>query len=168
MNKHELFLVIQQIIHNYNSNIICIKSDQNAPAPEGLYASIRVSHNSERLAAPTVKTVVDETGLTHTYSKEVVFTVSINFYRTGALDACEYMLSVNDMQSVNMLLSANKLGWGGTSNVRNLTALQYSEMEERAQIDVRLYANPAVTDKTGYIDIDKFNFTATNGDNDVL
>jgi hypothetical protein len=168
MSKHELFLVIQQIIHSHNDKIVCIKSDQNAPAPEGLYASIRVSHNSERLAAPTVETVVDNEDLKHTYSKEVMFTVSINFYRTGALDACEYMLSVNDMQSVHSLLSSKKLGWGGTSNVRNLTALQYSEMEERAQIDVRLYANPTVTDKTGYIDIDKFTFTATNGDNDVL
>jgi hypothetical protein len=168
MNKHEVFLIIQKIIHSYDDKIICIKSDQNAPAPEGLYASVRVDHNSERLAAPTVETVVDNEGLTHTYSKEIMFTVSINFYRTGALDACEYMLSMNDLQSVSELLTANGLGWGGTSNVRNLTALQYSEMEERAQIEVRLYANPTVTDKTGYIDIDKFTFTATNGDNNVL
>ena len=31
-----------------------------------------------------------------------------------------------------------KIGWNGTSNVNNLTALQSAKQEQRAQIDVRL------------------------------
>lgn len=158
MREQAIFELVRTIIHQYDDNLVCIKADQNAPAPNGLYASIRVQHDTEDLGSPTKTQTITTEGITTEYIRQLKYQVNINFYRTGALDACNFLLNVHRLESVATQLLLHNVGWGGTSKAHNLSALQSTELEERANITLYLYIGGIVTDKTNYIDNEKFTF----------
>ena len=142
----------------YDSTIVCVHADQNAPAPKGLYASIRVLHHMEHLASPYKKQTTTDEGITTEYYKQMRYRLNVNFYRNGALEACEFMLGAHRLESIAALMLKHDIGWGGTTSVRNLSALQSTELEERANIEINLFLTKNIVDKTDYIDSSKFTF----------
>jgi hypothetical protein len=161
MSKQELFDFIKFIIQMHDPSIVCVQSDQNAPAPSGLYASIRVFHNMQHLGSPRIIRTNTEDEITTEYNRQMKYTLSIDFFRKGALEACEFMLGAHRLESVAAFMLANNIGYGGSSSVRNLSALQSTEIEERANIEIELYVESKVIDKTNYIDEKKFTFKIT-------
>ena len=159
MIKQEIFLMFKQAIANYDETITCIVADQNAPAPNGTYVAIRVFENYKTLSAsiPINKNLPNDL-LQTDYIQQVEFTLNIESFRTGAFEVCSHLSRIVDIDSFNFKLHTLNLGWGGTSEVLNLTALQSTEMEERATIKIKLYGNHTITETSTTIDVLKTNF----------
>lgn len=139
MTDLELFDVLRKIVLAV-TGVESILADQNQQAPKGEYASIRPRQSvRERGQANIIQTNVVNNRVKGEVRAQIICTASIQFWRGNALQSAEKMHQCNKRFDVNDLLLRNKLGWGGTDAVNNLTALQADNEEQRAQINVRLW-----------------------------
>ncbi|WRQ13129.1 tail completion protein [Vibrio phage vB_VpM-pA2SJ1] len=124
--------------------------------PKGLYATVKIvsdqnigasgkgqQADDEEINVPGVDNAVDIVDIT---KRQVLLRVSINFYRQGARAYASSLQDASRRYIVSKFLWENKLGWQRTGAVNDLTDLQNAGYEERAQIDVYLYAEDIIRD----------------------
>ena len=140
MTDEEIFAILRTVIMTVTGVPECILGDQPAGAPSGEYAAVRCKQSITQRGAPfrirttsaTPQSVDDK------IKRQIIATCSVNFYRGDALDRAERLKGCNFRSDISAILYKASLGWFGTDNVNNLTSLQSSRMEQRAQINIRL------------------------------
>lgn len=139
MTDKELFLILRPHIMRVTGVPECILADPNAKSPIGEYASVRPRQGITERGQANIYNSDQPGDLVRTEVKsQIIAQCEINFYRGEALRRAELLKECHKLPSVTWDLFKNGIGWGGTEPVNNLTALQASNFEQRAQIVVRL------------------------------
>lgn len=139
MTNNEIFAILRPIIVTVTGVPQCILADQNEDSPEGPYASVRPRQGITERGQANIYTSNRPGDLTRTEVRsQIVCKCDINFYRGDALQYAELLKECHKRPDVAWTLLKKKIGWGGTEAVNNLTALQASNFEQRAQITIRL------------------------------
>lgn len=156
-------------IHDWFSKATGLQTvwrDQSAPEPELPFASLRILNGPEAYS-PTWEER-EETDLNRPAGEEIKmtstvpcrFVISCQVYvglpdgRDPGLDALSYILRAKGalgLASYQADLREKNISVSRTGTVQNLTALQASEMESRANIDVTFNTVLAVEEYVGYI-----------------
>ena len=140
MTDKEIFLILRPHILRVTGVPECILADPNAQAPTGEYASVRPRQGiSERGQANIYNSNLPGDRVCTEVRSQIVAQCEVNFYRGEALRRAELLKECHKLPSVAWDLFKNKIGWGGTEPVNNLTALQASNFEQRAQIVIKLW-----------------------------
>lgn len=140
MTDIEIFDILRPLILDVTSVPECILADPNAPSPSGSYAAVRPQQGIAERGQANVKRIAQPGALQKTEVRaQIVATCWVNFYRDNALLYAQRLKQANKRPDVSMTLLKNKLGWGGTDAINNLTMLQSEKFEERAQIAIRLW-----------------------------
>lgn len=117
----------------------------NAGAPEGLYCEVGYPVEDGHGQAIKQRRVLGDDFTDITKTQKLV-SLSLNFYRDGALAAAGGLREANKREPIHALLWTNKLGWMRLGPVNNLTALQNANQEERGQVTLYLWAEDIVED----------------------
>lgn len=134
-----IFGVLRKIIMQVTTLQDVILADQNQTAPLGEYATIRPRQSiKERGQANVYAANGGNNKVSTDVRSQIMCTCSVNFYRGRALEYAEALKQCNKLPTVSIALYKAKLGWNGTRNVNNLTTLQSSNQEQRANIDIIL------------------------------
>lgn len=139
--------------------------DPNSGAPDGTYCAVRVQSEEGFGQAEKSLEANGQDFLAITKTQKVV-TVSLNFYRDGAMAFAGALREANKRYPVQGILYLGKLGWQRLGPINNLTALLNGNMEERAQVNLYLYAEDAVQDTVNRAY--KVKFTTSDEDGHVL
>lgn len=140
MTSEDLFDILRPIILNVTGVPECILADPNAPSPSGPYAAVRPQQGIAERGQANIKRIAQPGALQTTEVRaQIVATCWVNFYRGDAMLFAQRLKQANKRPDVSIELLRNKLGWGGTDAINNLTALQSENFEERAQIAIRLW-----------------------------
>lgn len=140
MTDEEIFDILRPIILDVTGVPECILADPNAPSPSGSYAAVRPLQTvGERGQANVIRIGNNDATQTVQVKAQIAATCWVNFYRDGAMNFAGKLKQANKRPDVSMTLLRNSLGWVGTENVNNLTALQSANFEERAQIAIKLW-----------------------------
>jgi len=146
MTDAELFKILRPIIITVTGVNEVILADPNAPAPTGTYAAVRPRQSvSERGQANIYHYDLPESAVRTDVRAQIVARCDINFYRGDAMLYAEKLKECHKRDDVRWTLFKNKIGWAGTEPVNNLTALQASNWEPRAQITVKLWYESSTT-----------------------
>lgn len=139
MTNEQLFAILRPILMIVTGVPECILADQNAESPTGEYASIRPRQSVSERGQANV-TTVDKVGdlVTTDVRSQIIASCSINFYRGDAMARAERLKQCHKRPDVSMSLFLAGVGWLDASTVNNLTALQSSNWEQRAQVTVRV------------------------------
>lgn len=147
MTREQLFDVVRQIILTVTGVPECILADPNAPSPRGEYASVEpmLSLNQRGQAntirkdtAPVSSPIGPVNNVDVDTRAQVIANCSVNFYRGDARYRAGRLFQCNKRPDISTLLFKNKIGWNGTDQVNDLTALQSKRHEQRSQITLRL------------------------------
>lgn len=139
MTNSEIFAILRPIIMTVTGVPECILADPNAQSPKGPYASVRPRQGVTERGQANIYTSNRPGELTRTEVRsQIICKCDINFYRGDALQYAELLKECHKRPDVAWTLFKKKIGWGGTDAVNNLTALQASNFEQRAQITIRL------------------------------
>lgn len=141
MTNEELFTILRPHILALTGVPECILYAQNADAPQGEYASVNPRY------------AIEERGQANIYRKDVpgdlvesdvrpqaMITVAVELFRGEALERAERLFQMGKIETVTWDLFKHKLSIRNTSGVLNLTALQSSNYEQRARIEIYLWA----------------------------
>lgn len=141
MTNLELFQLLRPIVMTVTGVPECIMADPNAQAPVGAYASVRVRQaiRERGQANVTISNLPVTRQVRYDVRAQIICDVSVDFYRGTAMEYAEKLKECHKRPDVPWILMRAGVGWGGTEAVNNLTALQSGNMEQRAQITVRLY-----------------------------
>lgn len=132
---------MRQIVNSVISADFAIKAKQNAPRPNGSYASVDVmsivrrGYDEQILTDRIIDLDIDSDLIGF---REINY--SIQFYRDNAISNAMKLQQAIARYSVNEFLNAAKLGLGRRSDVRDISAILENGYEERAQIDITLHA----------------------------
>lgn len=148
MTNNELFQILRPHIMTVTGVPQCILADPNAPAPNGEYASVRPRQSiSERGQANIYTSNRPNDTVRTDVRAQIVASCEINFYRGQAMERAELLKQCHKRPDVAWDLFKHRIGWGGTEAVSNLTALQASNFEQRAQIIIKLwYESSSIVD----------------------
>lgn len=141
MTSEEIFAVLRPIVMTVTGVPECILADPNALAPVGPYASIRVRQAIRERGQANVK-ITDLAAtrqVRYDIRAQIICDVSIEFWRGAAMEYAEKLKECHKRPDVPWILLRAGLGWVGTDAVNNLSALQSGNIEQRAQITLRLY-----------------------------
>ena len=149
MTDNDIYNAVHSIIAIVTGlgNDHIIPADDNRPAPASSYASIKVgADRSQRGQANIVKSntglvsspIGDVKDVNHDIKSQVVVDVSINFYRSNAIENASDLFQANKWPTISDLLFQAGIGWKGAGPVNDLTVLQSQEQEERSQITITL------------------------------
>lgn len=139
MTNNDIFAALRSHILNVTGVSECILADPNGPSPDGPYASVRPRQSiRERGQANIVMTDGANDTIVYEIRAQIVATCEINFFRGEAMQYAEMLKECHKRPDVCWPLWQAGIGWGGTEPVNNLTALQASNFEQRAQIIVKL------------------------------
>lgn len=140
MTDLELFQIIRPHIIRVTGVPECILADPNAPSPLNIeYASVRPRQSVRERGQANIYNSDQPGDLVRTEVRsQIIASCEVNFYRGRALERAEKLKECHKLPSVTWDLFKHGIGWGGTDPVNNLTALQASNFEQRAQIVVRL------------------------------
>lgn len=140
MTDKELFAILRPHIIRVTGVPECILADPNAQAPGNIeYASVRPRQSvTERGQANIYTSDIAGDQVRTEVRSQIIARCQVNFYRGEALRRAELLKECHKLPSVAWDLFRNKIGWGGTEPVNNLTALQASNFEQRAEITIRL------------------------------
>lgn len=140
MTDIELFQILRPHIMTVTGVPECILADPNARAPQGEYASVRPRQSvSERGQANIYTRDIPDNKVRTEVRAQIVASCEVNFYRGRALERAEMLKQCHKRPDVAWDLYRHKIGWAGTDAVNNLTALQASNFEQRAQIVIKLW-----------------------------
>lgn len=140
-------------------------ADPGVGAPDGTYCAVRVQTEDGFGQAMKSLEVAGQDFTDITKTQKVV-TVSLNFYRDGAMVYAGALREANKRYPVRGILYLAKLGWQRLGPINNLTALLNGNMEERAQVNLYLYAEDTVEDTVNRAR--KVKFTTSDEDGHVL
>lgn len=139
MTNNEIFAALRPHILNVTGVSECILADTNGPSPNGPYASVRPRQSiRERGQANIIMTDGANDTIVYEIRAQIVASCEINFFRGEAMQYAEMLKECHKRPDVCWPLWKAGIGWGGTEPVNNLTALQASNFEQRAQIIVKL------------------------------
>lgn len=139
MTNNEIFAALRPHILNVTGVSECILADPNGPSPDGPYASVRPRQSiRERGQANIIMTDGANDNIVYEIRAQIVASCEINFFRGEAMQYAEMLKECHKRPDVCWPLWKAGIGWGGTEPVNNLTALQASNFEQRAQIIVKL------------------------------
>lgn len=159
-DEANIFSTLSQILLKITSISKCIKADQNAPAPAGSYATIRVFDNCNR----TLKPYLDYRNLTNDQGQKILASdlkislttkVHINFYRENARENAKRIVGCSYIPSVNEIIAKNKIAILEYSDVINTSMLQSHNTEERATITLNVAFESIYTEETKIIESTK-------------
>lgn len=147
MDREQLFDVIRQIILTVTGVPECILADPNAPSPKGVYASVEPMlsvrqrgqaniHRSD--TAPVTSPIGPVNNSIVDVRAQVIVNCSVNFYRGDARNNASKLFQCNKRPDISALLFQNGIGWNGTDQINDLTALQSNRKEQRSQVTLRL------------------------------
>lgn len=140
MTDSELFLILRPHIMRVTGVPECILADPNAQAPNGEYASVRPTQVVRQRGQANIYTSDRPDNLIRTDVRaQIIADCEVNFYRGSALARARSLIECHKRPDVAWDLFKHKIGWGGTEAVNNLTALQASNFEQRAQIVIKLW-----------------------------
>lgn len=121
------------------TGVIVIPGNDNHPAPNSLYATVLdISIIGEGIDATTARNASDPEEVDLSLKGSRIGNFSIQFYRAGAADAIENLLSFNASAAGQLWLCSNGFTWKKSSEVRNLDGIAGSKWEERRSVDVEL------------------------------
>ena len=139
MTNNEIFAALRPHILNVTGVTECILADPNGMSPDGPYASLRPRQSiRERGQANIIMTDGEDDTIVYEIRAQIVASCEINFFRGEAMQYAEMLKECHKRPDVCWDLWQKGIGWGGTEPVNNLTALQASNFEQRAQITVKL------------------------------
>lgn len=139
MTNNEIFAALRPHILNVTGVSQCVLADQNEESPDGPYASVRPRQSiRERGQANIIMTDGVNDTIVYEIRAQIVASCEINFFRGEAMQYAEMLKECHKRPDVCWPLWQAGIGWGGTEPVNNLTALQASNFEQRAQIIVKL------------------------------
>ncbi len=139
MTDLELFQKIRGIILAASGVPECIFADQAAIAPNGLYASVRITGSAENIGAPARRYIAaPDRKVEQQIKKTQNVTVEINIYRSGALDAARRLSNCNYRSDVRSKCIREKIEIVKIGAVNNLSALESAFIEERANLQMIL------------------------------
>lgn len=139
MTNNDIFAALRPHILNVTGVSECILADPNGPSPDGAYASVRPRQSiRERGQANIIMTDGANDTIVYEIRAQIVASCEINFFRGEAMQYAEMLKECHKRPDVCWPLWQAGIGWGGTEPVNNLTALQASNFEQRAQIIVKL------------------------------
>lgn len=164
LNHKALAKAVCQIVETV-TGVTAFIGDPGVGAPDGTYCAVRVQ--AEEGFGQAMKSLEaagqDFTDITKT---QKVVTVSLNFYRDGAMAYAGALREANKRYPVRGILYLAQLGWQRLGPINNLTALLNGNMEERAQVNLYLYAEDTVEDTVNRAR--KVKFTTSDEDGHVL
>ena len=175
MTREQLFDVVRQIILTVTGIPECILADPNAPSPNGVYASVepmlslrqRGQANIYRTDSDPVSSPIGPVNNSIVDVRtQVIANCSINFYRGDARYNAGKLFQCNKRPDISMLLFKNGIGWNGTDQINDLTALQSEQYEQRSQITLRLMYE--LSDSVEINAIYSAQIIASNTDSDEL
>ncbi|QHJ84265.1 MAG: hypothetical protein [Caudoviricetes sp.] len=154
MTDEELYLVLRQIALKATGVSMVILADTNQDAPTTDYCAIRPRAAVSERGQANITESYDATAqtITTTVRQQLIVSSDFDFYRGTAPQTAAKMKQANKLPSVSSMLSAAGIGWADTSSVMNLTAIQSNNMEQRAQITVRLFMEEVLTDTVNTIE----------------
>lgn len=139
MTNNDIFAALRPHILNVTGVSECILADPNGPSPDGPYASVRPRQSiRERGQANIIMTDGANDTIVYEIRAQIVAYCEINFFRGEAMQYAEMLKECHKRPDVCWPLWQAGIGWGGTESINNLTALQASNFEQRAQIIVKL------------------------------
>lgn len=139
MTNNDIFAALRPHILNVTGVSECILADPNGPSPDGPYASVRPRQSiRERGQANIIIHDGANDTIVYEIRAQIVASCEINFFRGEAMQYAEMLKECHKRPDVCWPLWQAGIGWGGTEPVNNLTALQASNFEQRAQIIVKL------------------------------
>ncbi len=150
---------------------LVIPGDDNHPAPNEPYATVEnmitigVGIDSE---VPTDGPTTTETTLKHKGTRSISY--SVQFFREGAADNAEGLLSYASTTLGQLFLAQNNLTWKRAGDVRNIGAVMGSKNEERRAVDIELrYISRRTIDinRIGSVEID-FTMSDSTDINEVI
>ena len=153
-------------------NITTIFAKPNAPRPKtGPYITIHVAQSVPLSMVEAEYTLNDDDEedikLEVDYSKVEELFVSINTFRTNALQNATKIKDSLDRVTVTDQLWASGLGYSRTSAVRDIDTVVREQWEERGQFDV--FFNVRTLDEETITDINKIEITNNiNDDGDTV
>jgi hypothetical protein len=147
MTNLELYKLLEPSVMVASGVPVVIPAADNKPAPKGAYASIHVRTNiNERGQAFKRKRLLpDEETFEHTIRSQQEVTCVVEFYRGEAKEYAANLMQMDKREDIVWPLYQAGLCIMRTGPVLDLTALQSSQFEERARVDIFLRMEVART-----------------------
>ena len=158
MTELEIFNVIRQIVITVTGVPECILADQDAEAPIGEYATVKITPGAEQRGHANMvrSAVTGQQQQNVDVRSQLIASCSVNFYRGNASDRAQRLRQANKRPDISKLLYDNDTGWHRSGPINNLTTLQSSAKESRSQITVYLsyeYSSPVVINSVEQVDL---------------
>lgn len=136
----EIFRSLSSIIQTVTGVKDVILANPNNPSPSGAYASILIAQSASPTSSGTLKSKVsdDQMNVEITNRYPVVWECTINFWRGDAIANASKLVRAQYLPIVSDTLLSKNMGWVNCSDVINLTALQSSNFEQRAQVTIKI------------------------------
>lgn len=116
-----------------------IPGDDPHPAPNGSYASVKeLTKIGSGIDSEIVTEGPDDTQVTLIHSGRRIISYSVQFYRDGAADFAEGLLSYASTSTGQRWLNENGLTWQIAGTVQNLDSVMGSKTEMRRAVDITL------------------------------
>lgn len=143
MTNLEIYKIVREIVLQVTGVPNVIRSNPNAPSPDGEYCAISVTQTTRQRSEPAVRMknipqAGGYIGVRHELVANCETDVSINFYRGNAHEYARKMFGANKLPSISELLYRKEVRWLKSSAVNNLNALQSENWESRAQLSVTM------------------------------
>lgn len=140
MTNNELFALLRPHFMAVSGVPQLIMANQNQPAPEGEYASLQVrTATEERGQANIVSRNFTGDQVEIEILPQLAVTCVLEFYRGNAHEYAQHILQIGRRGDVVWPLFKEGISIRNTSGVLDLTALQSSNYEPRARVEVYLW-----------------------------
>ena len=160
MDKLDLFNLMREIVLGVTGVPVAILANQNQKAPEGEYCSIHVDSSRRQRGqanvinkdvGPVSSPIGNVFNVEYDIRSQIVADITLNFYRGDANLYASQMFQANKLPSIQLLLFEADVGWQGAGPVNDLTALQSSQQEPRAQTIIRVLYEQSVLETVNSI-----------------
>lgn len=163
-----LYKVLRNVVLKATGVSSCILADQNAPAPKGDYATIRINDRASETIRPQSDYSVDDPTksdslLNFSLKSSLIADVHINFYRDGAFSKASKLIGCTRIPSIADMITRAELGIMRIGSAINTTALQSDRTEERATIQLEVAFERVYTEQIAPIKSVKVSVTDEEG-----
>lgn len=148
MTNLDLYKLVREIVLTATGCPTAILANQNEKSPDGEYCAIHVDTTkrqrgqanieAKNQAFTTPSPIGNVINLDFGVKAQIIHSVELNFYRGDANTYAARMFQANKRPDISALLFQNSVGWQGADAVNDLTALQATKREPRAQVVIRL------------------------------
>lgn len=153
MTKLELFHIFRPILMRVTGVPEIILADPNAPAPSGSYGALRIDDHSRQFGQAIQRQVVtDKQTIITEIDRQLVRSMTINFYRSGAIEYAHKLAEFQKLPSVIDELKRHRAGVDYVGPVQNLTTLFAGKQEERTSVTIDVWHNSVIADEVNTIE----------------